>query len=29
MPFTNFQREVQAVMVANRSEASHFAAGLV
>lgn len=29
MPLTDFQREVLAVIVANRSEASHFAGGLV
>ncbi len=29
MPLTNFQREVLAVIVSNRSEASHFAGGLV
>lgn len=29
MPLTNFQREVLAVIVTNRSEASHFAGGLV
>jgi hypothetical protein len=28
MPLTDFQREVLAVIVANRSEASHFAGGL-
>ncbi len=29
MPLTDFQREVLAVIVANRSEASHLAGGLV
>jgi hypothetical protein len=29
MPLTHFQREVLAVIVSNRSEASHFAGGLV
>ncbi len=29
MPLTDFQREVLAVIVANRSEESHFAGGLV
>jgi hypothetical protein len=29
MPLTDFQQEVLAVIVANRSEESHFAGGLV
>jgi len=29
MPLTPFQKEVLAVLVGNRSEASHFAGGLV